>query len=215
MDGIPGNIPIRKQPSLSTTEETQFNWSLVRPHMPPWMNFDSKTPILCHSFRLRIELSGIGHAERTPQVTAPTAYCALFRNVLLFCQATFVAEDETAARVPSDASNFGYVFLENLKPQALTQTSTREPRRTLSASVSFNLILQTRDSLTFILPTQSISLLEKWQQTLQDCLGVMSRGSTYDDSVFIQVGSLIVHSDHRYPSIWRRLRDHRVLCQLV
>lgn len=156
-------------------------------HMPPWMDFDSKIPILCDEFRIRIELSGKGHAERTPRVMAATAYCALFKNILIFCQATFVAEDETAPHIPSDANSLGFVFLQNLGTQALNQKPSQERRRASNASVSFILNLDTSDSLTFMPPFHAVSQSQKWYDCLQACLSQSSGVQDTNDAAFVQV----------------------------
>lgn len=163
---------------------------MVRSHMPPWMNFEGKMPKLCHEFRLRIELSGKGHVERASRVTATTAYCALFSNMLVFCQATFVTEDETDARTPSDATSLGFVFLQNLGLKALNQKPSAEKRRTSSGSVSFSLNVSLNDTLTFILPFDAISLSQSWQGALKKSFSSESSIQIGDDPTFIQVRSL-------------------------
>ena len=176
-----------RRPVPATKDDIQIKWSMVRSHMPPWMNFEGKVPTLCDEFKLRIELSGKGHAERTSRVTATTAYCALFTNMLIFCQATFVTEDETSPHTPSDATSLGFVFLQNLTPKALNQTPPAEKRRTSSVSVSFALNLSTNDTLTFILPLDGRSLSQAWQEALKKSLSSGSRTQIGDDSAFIQV----------------------------
>lgn len=186
-EGSSRSSRVPRKPVASRTDDTKVNWSMVRSHMPPWMNFDSKMPMLCHQFKLRIELSGKGHVERTPRVTATTAYCALFKNMLVFCQATFVAEDETAPQSPSDATSLGFVFLHNLDVEALNQKLSQGKRRTSSATMSFVVTLGPYDSLTFILPLYEVYLFEAWQESLRQCLSPRSNAETGDHPAFIQV----------------------------
>jgi hypothetical protein len=183
---------IIRRPVPATRDDIQTKWNMVRSHMPPWMNFEGKVPTLCDEFRLRIELSGKGHVERTSRVTATTAYCALFTNMLVFCQATFVTEDETSPHTPSDASSLGFVFLQNLTPKALNQKPPAEKRRTSSGSVSFALNLSTDDTLTFILTLDGMSLSHAWQEALKKSLSSGSTTQVADDSAFIQVRFLKV-----------------------
>jgi hypothetical protein len=178
---------VARKPVASRMDDTHVNWSMVRMHMPPWMNFDSKMPMLCNEFRLKIELSGKGHVERTPRVTATKAICTLFKNILIFCQASFVAEDETAPQSPSDATSLGFVFLGNLDANALDQKSTQEKRRTSSAPLSFVLKLDTNDSLTFVLPLHSSFLFQTWQESLQACLSPDSSAQIKNDPTYVLV----------------------------
>lgn len=153
-------------------------------HMPPWTNFDAKMPILCNELRIRIELSGLTR-EKTPYVLESTTYCILFKNVLVFCQAT-VAKNAIAPQAPSDTV-LGFVFLQNLGTQALSQKSFQKNRRTSSGSLSFVLNLGISNSLIFILPFHAVSLSQRWYDSLQACLLLGSGAQGYDDPTFIQV----------------------------
>lgn len=156
--------------------------------MPPWMVFDSKVPILCDQFRLLIQLSGRGEVDGKKRTSAPTVYCALFQNVLIFCQATFAAKDETSPPTPSDAGILGFVFLQNLKKTALTQNQSGEIRRMSSTSLSFVLILSgAKDSLTFMFSSHSTELFQMWHETLQHCLNSGVRTNDGDSTAFVQV----------------------------
>lgn len=149
------------------------------------MNFEGKVPILCHKFKLRIELSGKGHVESSNSAQVITAYCTLFTDLLVFCKATFVTQDKTAPYTPSDAEGLGFVFLQNLTTKALNQKQPAEKRRTSSGSVSFSLNLSTGDTLTFILPLADMSLLADWEQSLTKYLSESSGSSAEidDDSM--------------------------------
>ena len=138
---------------------------MAQSHMPPWMTFEGKVPKLCHEFRLRIELGGEGHKERKPRVLAPTALCAAFGNMIVFCKATFVTSDETAAKTASDATSLGFIFLKNLSLDSMTTQSTSGPR-----SLSFSLNVSSGDKVTFILPSDAVATFDSWQTTLKASL---------------------------------------------
>jgi hypothetical protein len=151
------------------------------------MVFDSKVPILCHQFRLLIQLSGQGEVDGKPRTSSPIVYCALFQNVLIFCQATFAANDKTSPRTPSDAGTLGFVFLQNLKKTAATQ-NRKESRRTSSTGLSFVLNLAgTKESLTFIFPAHAITLFQIWHETLQHCLHPATRANESKSANIVQV----------------------------
>jgi hypothetical protein len=152
------------------------NWNMAKSHMPPWVVFDGKVPKLCNEFRLRIELSGRGHTEKKPRVTAPTALCALFSNMIVFCKATFVTPDETAADKASDATSLGFIFLENLKPESMNHGVG--PR-----FLSFSLNVSSNDVFTFI-PNDVVSTLNVWQTALK---AILNGDVTADNETFIQV----------------------------
>jgi hypothetical protein len=104
---------------------------------------------------------------------------ALFTNMLVFCGATFVTEDETSPRTPSDATSLGFVFLQNLELEALNQKPPAEKRRTLSGSVSFVFNVSTDDTLTFILPLDAMSLSHAWQEVLKKSLSEGSKDTNW------------------------------------
>ena len=143
------------------------NWDIVRPHMPPWINFNSKKPLLCHKLKLQIELSGRGHIEKSSHVTATTSHCILFKNVFIFCKGFFVARsDETSPPSITNLRGLGIVFLQNLNSKALIPNTRRERSKT----VTFTLNLELGDRITFNFPETSISLARTWYDTLKQCL---------------------------------------------
>jgi hypothetical protein len=171
----------------SATDNVDMMWGMARPHMPPWMKFEGMRPKLLDEFKLHIELSGEGHFESTPRVISTTAYCVLFANLLIFCKATFVPEDETSPQMPSHASTLGFIFLRNLGPQSMNQKLSSEKRRTSSGMASFSLSVSPRDTITFILPIESISISQSWQEALKKSSTSKPGPWTEDDPTFIQV----------------------------
>jgi hypothetical protein len=160
-----------------------MTWGMVRPHMPPWMKFEGITPSLCNEFKLHIKLSGEGHVQGTDRIFSPTAFCALFANLLIFCKATFTPEDQTAAQTPSNATILGFIFLQNLTPKSMNQRlsdNRPENRRTFSGMVAFSLSVSPGDTITFSLPIESISISQSWQEALKKSLasGVWTKDFT-------------------------------------
>jgi hypothetical protein len=75
------------QPNFS--DQTQHNWLRVRPSLPPWLNLETKMPILCHEIKVVIRLSGRGSGGNATWTSSSEAYCILFENMLLFSQGSF------------------------------------------------------------------------------------------------------------------------------
>ena len=134
--------------------------------MPPWFDVKSTSPILCHEFKLVIQLSGKGNSSGSPWVGLSEACCILFENMLVFCQGSFPSVvDKTAPPAPSNITCLGMVFLENLGPKTLAETPRADDTR------SFILTLGRHDSITFNLQQgQPASMGQEWYKTLQMCL---------------------------------------------
>lgn len=134
----------------------------MRAHMPPWLYIGCKTPRLCHQFRLLIELSGRGQLNGPKWVSSTTKYCALFKNLIIFCQGTFTAPDETAPPTPPNTTCLGFVFLQNLKGTALASNLDGSSKRVMQFTLDFDL----GDSLSFNIIQQEFSVIEKWHEAL-------------------------------------------------
>jgi serine/threonine protein kinase len=158
------------QPNFS--DQTQQNWLRVRSSLPPWLNLETKMPILCHEIKVVIRLSGRGFGGNASWTSSSEAYCILFENMLLFAQGSFPASyDETAAPTMPNLTCLGMVFLENLDPQILSQLSVS------SGSLSFRLNLGVADSITFKFGSAESTWVSKsWYHTLQTCLQSSTAG---------------------------------------
>lgn len=147
----------------SLTNETQDHWHRVRSHLPPWLDADSTTPMLCHEFNLVIQLSGRGHETGSSRVNTTKAYCILFQNMLVFCQGSIPqVVDETVPLTPTHTTCFGMIFLENLNSEILGEKSNN--------AVMFTVNLNLGDSISFELQGKSPSIGEQWCSTLKRCL---------------------------------------------
>jgi hypothetical protein len=169
--------------SLNT--ETLHNWQRVRSLLPPWLNLDTKKPILCHEITLLLRLTGRDSESNSSATIPSSAYCILFENILLFAQGSFPVFDETAAPTMPNLTCFGMVFLENLDSQGtLSQMS-------LSNGVpSFSLNLGRGDSMKFkFVSSQSARISKIWYHTLQTCLQpqFFERGT----ATYLQVATLV------------------------
>jgi hypothetical protein len=159
-------------PRPSFTDQTQQNWLRVRSHLPPWLNLESKMPILCHEIKLVIRLSGRGFGSNSSWTSSSEAHCILFENMLLFSQGSFpVNYDDTEAPTMPHLTCLGMVFLENLHPQTLSQLSVS------NTSLSFRLNLAVGDTITFKFGTSESWVSKSWYHTLQTCL--RSSGTGY------------------------------------
>ena len=161
---IPKKLP--RKPTLD--EKVRHNWSIVQPHMPPWLNLVSKIPLLCHEFKLRIKLSGGGHDTGKPYASATPGYCILFRNLLIVCQGKFKIPDDTAPPTRPNTSGLGFIFLQNMKSSAMVQKAEVSGGKELDSTAGFILNFGPGDSMTFI-PQDSSSTFQSWCDTLQTC----------------------------------------------
>lgn len=149
--------------------------------MPPWVNADLKMPILCHKFNLVIDLSGRGH-ENKKWGTTTSAYCILFKNMLLFCQGAFTdVFDETNPPVAPNTTCLGMVFLRNLDSKTLVEKCHADGR------ISFTMNLKLNDTVTFSLETPSPSIDQAWSENLKACFEHISIRLSETDNAVIQV----------------------------